>query len=232
MPRTSISGHRDPADGVPQRVGEVGLLGADLGPPSRKRAVAPHPAAVVLLHGVVEDAPAQRRLGAGGVELDRAGEELVEARRTSPGPSTNADDGLGLARPSTPGVTSTSTSRADQLGVLVGEGQRRSCPPSDMPTTASASGASAAIAAAMSSALACDVQAARAMPPSEWPWPGRSMATSGRPRARATVSHVWAFWAPPCRSTSSGGPSPHTSALSRRPGSTSTDSRRTTGGPS
>ena len=69
-------------------------------------------------------------------------------------------------------------------------------------------------------------------PPSEWPWPGRSMATSGRPRDSATVSQVWAFWAPPCSSTNSGGASPHTRALSARPWPTSTLSRRTTGGPS
>ena len=39
------------------------------------------------------------------------------------------------------------------------------------------------------------------------------MHTSGRSRASATVSQVWAFWAPPCRNTSSGVVDPQTSAL-------------------
>ena len=50
---------------------------------------------------------------------------------------------------------------------------------------------------------------------SEWPCPGRSTATSGRPRARATVSQVWAFWPPPWMSTSSAVAVPHTRALTR-----------------
>src|SRR4051794_39303646 len=57
------------------------------------------------------------------------------------------------------------------------------------------------------------------------------MHTSGRSRASATVSQVCAFCAPPCRNTNSGAARPHTSALNRRPGSTSTNSRRTAGGP-
>ena len=40
----------------------------------------------------------------------------------------------------------------------------------------------------------------------EWPWPGRSIATAGRPSASSTPSQVWAFSPPPCRSTSSGSP--------------------------
>src|SRR6185437_13603525 len=48
----------------------------------------------------------------------------------------------------------------------------------------------------------------------------------------ATVSQVWAFWAPPWRSTSSGSPAPHTRALRERSGPTVTEARRTTGGPS
>src|SRR5256885_2054773 len=35
------------------------------------------------------------------------------------------------------------------------------------------------------------------------------MASSGRFRASATVSHVWAFWAPPWSSTISGSAVPH-----------------------
>ena len=47
------------------------------------------------------------------------------------------------------------------------------------------------------------------------------------------MSQVWAFWAPPCSSTSSAGASPHTSALSRLPDGASTqtplDGRRLEG---
>ena len=145
------------------------------------------------------------------------------------GPSMKATIAWALS-PSTPGVTSTSTSRSTTSGCW---SVRASAvmPPSDMPTTGIGVGASEATRVATSVAFARTFRLPL-IPPSEWPWPGRSMATSGRPRAMATVSQVWAFWAPPCTSTSSGGPSPHTSALSRRPGATSTNSRRTVGGPS
>ena len=66
---------------------------------------------------------------------------------------------------------------------------------------------------------------------SECPCPGRSMAASGRSRASATVSQVWAFWPPPWRNTICGASDPHNRALTRRPGATSTHSRRTVGGP-
>ncbi len=106
-------------------------------------------------------------------------------------------------------------------------------PPSDMPTTIAASGASARIATSTSSAFSRGPNGPSSRW-SEWPWPGRSTATSGRPSASATVSQVWAFCAPPWMRTISGGASPQTSALSRRPvaGSTTTDSRRTVGGAS
>ena len=79
-------------------------------------------------------------------------------------------------------------------------------PPSDMPTTAGRLGRQRADRHGDVGGVARRGRApAVRAPPSEWPWPGRSMATSGRPSARATVSHVWAFWAPPWRSTSSGG---------------------------
>ena len=130
----------------------------------------------------------------------------------------------------TPGVTSTSTTLRTSSGAWSASAMVV-MPPSDMPMTARASGASARIATATSSAL-LGTSTEPLRPPSEWPWPGRSIATSGRPSAIATVSQVCAFCAPPWRNTSSGSPSPHTSALRRRPGSTSTDSRRTVGGPS
>jgi hypothetical protein len=130
----------------------------------------------------------------------------------------------------TPGVTSTSTTRRTSSGAW----SARAIvviPPSDMPMTAWASGANARIATATSSAFET-TSTEPLRPPSEWPCPGRSIATSGRSSAIATVSHVCAFCAPPWRNTSSGSASPQTSALSRRPGSISTDSRRTVGGPS
>ncbi len=84
---------------------------------------------------------------------------------------------------------------------------------------------------ATSSAMARGLSTASSPGQSEWPCPGRSTATRGRSRARATVSQVWAFWPPPWMKTTSAGPVPHTSALIRRPGATSTNSRRTVGGP-
>ena len=90
----------------------------------------------------------------------------------------------------------------------------------------------ARIAAATSSAMARGPSSRASRRQSECPWPGRSIATSGRPRASATVSHVWAFWAPPCSSTSSGGAvAPHQGAEldARRP--PATDCRRTPAGP-
>ena len=44
------------------------------------------------------------------------------------------------------------------------------------------------------------------------------------------MSQVWAFWAPPCTSTSSAGASPHTRALMGEPDGVSTWARRTAGG--
>ena len=45
------------------------------------------------------------------------------------------------------------------------------------------------------------------------------------------MSQVWAFWPPPWMNTIRAGSDPHTRALTRRPAPTSTDSRRTVGGP-
>ena len=56
-----------------------------------------------------------------------------------------------------------------------------------------------------------------------------STATIGTGRmAMTTVSHVWAFCAPPWTSTTSGGPSPHTRPETTLPSSTSTLRRSTT----
>src|SRR3954447_10375791 len=58
------------------------------------------------------------------------------------------------------------------------------------------------------------------------------MATNGTPSAMATVSHVCAFCAPPCRNTSCASPSPQTRALTLRAplsASTGTSRRRTVG---
>ena len=129
----------------------------------------------------------------------------------------------------TPGVMSTRTRARTSSGACAARAMD-DMPPSDMPTTPRASGASSATTVARSRPL-LPMEMEPSGPPSEWPWPGRSTASSGRPRASATVSQVWAFWAPPWTSTSSGGPVPHTRLETRRPGDTSTSTRRTSGGP-
>ncbi|MEZ5165267.1 MAG: hypothetical protein R2695_01800 [Acidimicrobiales bacterium] len=58
------------------------------------------------------------------------------------------------------------------------------------------------------------------------------MATSGRRSFIATVSHVWAFCAPPWISTNSGSPVPQTRADSASPEASGTATRRTNGGSS
>ena len=218
MPRTSSSGHLDRARprptgrrsrgdrGHPRLVSRARLDGAEA-------LVAPHPAAVVALLGVVQDAAPQRRLGAGRVVLDRAGEEVVEAVEAL-GPVDELGDGRRLLLVD-PGRDVDEHDLAHELGRVVRRARCVVMPPSDMPTTACASGASARIADRDVLGVGLRRRAMPSRPPSEWPWPGRSMATSGRSSASATVSHVCAFCAPPCRSTSSGSASPHTSALER-----------------
>ena len=118
-------------------------------------------------------------------------------------------------------------------GCRAGEGERGE-PPSDMPDDGVGVGRQRLRStSATSAALPCGPAACRRRRPSEWPWPGRSTATSGRPSASATVSHVWAFWAPPWQEHELGGPvAPHQRAERagrRRPRPAS---RRTAGGPS
>ena len=146
---------------------------------------------------------------------------IVRARISSKlanvaGPRTKSVIALALSR-STPGVMSTSTS-------LRTRSERRSAramavsPPRDMPTTARGIRRQHGDRLCRHRWRATRRGGARrrTAAPSEWPCPGRSTATSGRSRARATVSQVWAFWAPPWMSTSSGGADPHTRALIRR----------------
>ena len=111
----------------------------------------------------------------------------------------------------TPGVTSTSTSERTRSGARSVSASAVS-PPSDMPTTIFASGASARTAVSIATALSAG-QYTWSSRCEECPCPGRSIATSGRPSASATVSQVCAFCAPPCSSTSSGAPVPQRSAL-------------------
>ena len=131
---------------------------------------------------------------------------------------------------STPGVTSTIARRRTSSGCCAAR-QMAVSPPSDIPTTRSAAGASSRTTVATSSARWAG-QYEWSSRQSEWPWPGRSTQSSGRSSARATVSQVWAFWAPPWMRTISGGPVPHRRALSRRSPSTGTETRSTVGGPS
>jgi len=80
-------------------------------------------------------------------------------------------------------------------------------PPRDMPTTAAARDASSRTATATSAAL-WRMSRYPERPASEWPCPGRSSATAGRPRARRTVIPSVPFWAPPWRNTYSGSDPP------------------------
>ena len=84
-------------------------------------------------------------------------------------------------------------------------------PPNDMPTTSWACGASAWTATATSVALRRGANGP-SVRWSEWPCPGRSTATSGRSSASATVSQVWAFWAPPSSSRAPAALAPHEGA--------------------
>ena len=218
--------HGDPLERVPQVFGRQRPLGRLAA--AGEAPVPPHPAAVLPLERVVEDAPAQRRLRAGRVELHRAGQELVEVGEAL-GPVHEGDDRR-RARAFDPrrDVDQHHLARrgpGDRRPARSWSARRATCRPRPTPA-----GASSPITAATSAAL---VRTSRlpSAGASECPWPGRSIATSGRPSAMATVSQVWAFWAPPCRSTSSGGASPHTSALRCRPGPTSTDGAADDGWP-
>ena len=79
IPRTSMSGTSmvdTMSQSEPNSWRGAGLAGVRAGP---EPGVAPHPGTVLELHRVMQDAPPQGRLRAGRVELDGAGEEIVEA---------------------------------------------------------------------------------------------------------------------------------------------------------
>ena len=94
--------------------------------------VAPDPAAVLALLGVVQDAAPQRRLGAGRVVLDRAGEQVVEAVEAL-GPVDEVGDGRRLLLVH-PRRHVDQHHLADQLRARGRPARWWSCPPSDMPT--------------------------------------------------------------------------------------------------
>ncbi len=162
---------------------------------------------------------------------------IVRASRSSKlandcGPSTKSVTALVFAA-FTPGVMSTITSDATRAGWRTAS-SIAVIPPSDIPTTTRAFGASSATTTARSSAMFIGLYAPSARHP-ECPWPGRSTANVGRPRQSATVSHVCAFCAPPCTSTNSGVVSPQRSALTVRgpsPSAATTVSTRSTVGTS
>ena len=181
--RTSQSGE---GGGSSSSAGRLAASGCGPPPP----VVVPGPRAVRQGVGVVEDPAPERRLAAGRVVLDRPGQDGVEARRSVCGPSTKSMMACALRR-LTPGVMSTSTSRRTSSGHRAASAVAV-MPPSDMPTTAAAWGARRST--ALRDRLGQVVRAVGAVvAPAEWPCPGRSKATSGRSRARATVSHVCAF---------------------------------------
>ena len=211
MPRTSMSGTAiRPTASQRSSVGIARSTDPDVVAVG-EAAVAPHPAAVVALQRVVEDAAPQRRLRAGGVELDGAGEQLVEVGEAL-GPVDEGDDGGG-ARSLDLGRDVDEHDAAHELGVLVGQRDRWSARRATCPRRRCASGASSPDHGGDVGGVAPHAEAALRPGRRSARGPGRSMATSGRPSAMATVSQVWAFWAPPWSSTSSGGASPHTSAL-------------------
>ena len=84
--------HGDPLERRPTGLGRQRPLGRLAA--AGEAPVAPHPAAVLPLERVVEDAPPQRRLRAGRVELHGAGEELVEVGEAL-GPVHEGDDRRG-----------------------------------------------------------------------------------------------------------------------------------------
>ena len=200
--------HPDALEVVPHRA-EVEGVHVEAGRPrGPAQLVAPGPGPVLALHCVVEHAAAQGRLRPGGVELDGPLEDLVEGgeglRAGQKGgdvralvvidPGGDVDQGQALAPTRGAGWPGRSRScrRATSPPPIGRRGparrwrwpRRRPSPPGRGP--------------------------GRRPGQSEWPCPGRSTATSGRPRARATVSQVWAFWPPPWRNTiSGGGGTPH-----------------------
>ncbi len=229
IPRTSITGtSRRETTSQRSRTGGGIWWHRRLGRPVA--GVAPHPGPVLLLERVVEDPSAQRG--------DACGSGCARTVRAKMASKSGK-----LAGPRTKSVMAFAFSAVD-AGGHVDEHQPRargrddgrpapgwSCRPWTCRPPPGARGPGPAMTVATSSALSARFLVPLLVP-SECPWPGRSMATRGRASARATVSQVWAFWAPPWSSTSSGSASPHTSELSWRPSSIATDRRSTTGGPS
>ena len=228
MPRTSMSGTcGDPPERASHEVLASGIArSTDPASPAARvsAAVAPHPAAVLALEGVVQDAAPQGRLRAGRVELDRAGEQLVEVGEAL-GPVDEGDDGA-CAWPVDPGVTSTSTTRRTRSGCVVGQRDR------GQPAERHARPRPGRRARGPGSPRATSA-ALRRTPrlPSRGPV-GVAVAgqVDGHERAGrgpcATVSQVWAFWAPPCSEHQLGRRvAPHQRARAGGRGPTSTSSR-------
>ena len=141
------------------------------------------------------------RVGLNAIVRSRISSKLSK----NSGPSMNCAIAVDFSR-FTPGVTSTSTSWRTRSGARSASAIDVR-PPSDIPTTTRASGASSRTACSTATALSAG-QYTWSERCDECPWPGRSIAASGRPSASATVSQVCAFWAPPCTSTSSGASRP------------------------
>ena len=155
--------------------GRVAASGCDLAP----AVVVPFPRAVVELVGVVQDAAAQRRLAAGRVVLDRPGQEGVEARRSSAGPSTKSMIAFAFCAGSPRGDVD-EHQPADQLGPARRQHDRRHAARATCRRSAGG---------LRGEPLDGDRDVARPGSPggrccrrasSECPWPGRSTATSGR----------------------------------------------------
>ncbi len=111
--------HRDPADRIPERSD----IHRDAGLPRPEPGVAPHPAAIGALLGVVQDAAAQRRDRPGRVVFNRPGQDVVEAGEAL-GAVDKIGDGLRFRGRDTRRDID-EHHPADQLGRLGGEGNGR-----------------------------------------------------------------------------------------------------------
>ena len=192
-----------------------------------KSVVAPGPRAVLQRACVVQDAPAQRALGARGVVAHGPFEQLVE-RRKGLRALDEFRDRRGFLHVDA-GSHVDDDESAYQLRMLGRESgspsaRRATCRPRPAPRGRAAE-------RPRRPPRHCAPASNRGLPPVRPAVPGQVHGEQRPIEGEATVSQVCAFCAPPCRSTSSGGSVPQTSVLTRWPPVSSTLSRRTVGGP-
>ena len=225
-PRASRSGpvRLGVAEHVPQ-VGQLvgGLLALDGVHPHA--VVAPGPGAVGQRLGVVEHAAAEARLRARRVELRSSARGCASKDSNVSGPDTKAMMSAAFSR-LTPGVTSTSSSRRTRSGRRPASAAAVS-PPRLMPTTTVGVGRQRRDRLGDGRGVRpTGGSRARRSSRSGRGRGGRRRGSAGS-RARATVSHVCAFWAPPCSEHDLGRVAllaPHDGRRRRRPSTRRTGS--------